>query len=81
MAYNGLDDFHWYLERQNELVEKYNGKVLVIRNRQVVAAYPTELEAVDETLKTYGFGEFIVQPCSPGPDAYTMFNPRMAALS
>ncbi len=79
MAYDIYDDFHWYVEHQNELVEKYNGKCLVIRNREVLGAYATEEAALAAALRSHPFGEFMVQPCSPGPDAYTIHNPRILA--
>ena len=72
MAYDGADDFHWYLKHQQELVKKYTGRALVIRNHEVIGNYASEDEALDETLKRFEMGEFIVQFCSPGPDAYSV---------
>ena len=64
--------FDYYLEHQDELVEKYDGKVLVIKDFQVIGAYDDELEAAQETVKTEELGTFIVQRCTPGDSAYTM---------
>jgi hypothetical protein len=70
-TYDGRDDFHWYLDNQNDLVERYNGKTLVIRNRTVIGGYADEKEALRQALKHFRMGEFIVQLCTLGPDAYT----------
>ena len=42
-------EFNYYLEHQNELVEKYNGKFVVIKDRNVVGAFDSELEAIEKT--------------------------------
>ena len=79
MPYDLKDDFHWYLEHQDELVAKYDGKTLLIRDGKVFGAFDDELEAVREALKKYKFGEFLAQPCSPGADAYTIRIPLLSA--
>jgi hypothetical protein len=79
MAYDGMNDFHWYLDHQEELVKRYNGRVLAIRNCEVIGDYSNEDEALGETLKRLKMGQFIIQFCSPGPDAYTIHNPLLAA--
>jgi hypothetical protein len=59
-------NFTWYLANQDELVKKYNGKELLIVDGAVVGAYDKRGDAyVDGALK-YGFGNFSLQPCSPG---------------
>ena len=72
--------FQWYLDNQSELVEKYNGKYLVIKDNQVVDAYDDENTAYFEASEKYGLGNFILQLCTPGKDAYTieMYTPRFA---
>ena len=65
------DFFVWYLEHQNELVKKYNGKYIVIKDNAVVGAYNSDREAVIESEKKYPLGTFIIQKCSPGGEAYT----------
>lgn len=36
------DQFNWYLENQSDLVKKYNGKFLVIKDKSVVGVYDQE---------------------------------------
>jgi len=72
-------EFQYYLDRQDELVKKYNGKVLVIKNCQVIGAYDSELEAIRETKKHHEVGTFLVQKCEPGEESYSMtFHSRAA---
>ena len=64
---------------QNELVEAYNGKFLVIVGQKVVDAYDTELEAYSEAKKRHKLGTFLVQHCSAGKESYTQtFHSRVA---
>ena len=72
-------EFKYYLENQDKLVDKYNGKVIVIKNCDVIGVYDTELEAVNETSKTEEIGTFLVQKCEPGTESYTqMFHSRVS---
>ena len=64
-------EFNFYIENQSDLVKKYQGKFIVIKDCKVVGAYGGELEAVEETSKTYEVGTFLVQKCEPGSDNYT----------
>ena len=72
-------EFKYYLEKQEELVKKYNGKVLVIKNCEVIGVYNSEQEALAETTKQYELGTFLVQKCEPGAESSTQtFNSRVA---
>ena len=64
------EEFNYYLAHQGELVKKHNGKYIVIKNRQVIGVYDSELEAVTETSKQHELGTFLVQKCEPGTDSY-----------
>lgn len=66
-----LADFEWYIANQGELVKQYNGKVLAIKNKTILAAYDSEMDALIETEKTHEPGTFIIQKCTPGDEAYT----------
>ena len=72
-------EFQYYLDHQTELVEKYLGKFIVIKDQQVVGVYEAELKAVEETAKIYPLGTFLVQQCEPGQESYThVFHSRVA---
>lgn len=64
-------EFDYYLAHQSELVEKYNGKFVVIKDGQVIGAYDKELTAIAEAQKLgHKAGTFLVQFVSPGDTAY-----------
>jgi len=71
MAQNLEKEFAYYLEHQDELVEKYNGKFIVIKDCNVIGVFESELEAVEKTAKQHELGSFLVQKCEPGTEAYT----------
>jgi len=64
-------EFKYYLEHQDELVKKYNGKFIVIKNREVIGAFDSELEAIEKTAEKHELGTFLVQKCEPGSESYT----------
>jgi hypothetical protein len=64
-------EFDFYLENQDDLVKKYNGKYIVIKNNVVIGAYSSDIEALTETSKTHEMGTFLIQHCSPGENDYT----------
>ncbi len=66
-------EFEHYLKNQDDLVKKYNGKYIVIKDLTVIGVYDDELEAVRETAKDHEMGTFLVQKCEPGIDSYTHY--------
>lgn len=64
-------EFEFYLRNQTELVKKYNGKYIVIKNQEVIGAYDSEFEAVQKTSEHHELGTFLVQKCEPGEKSYT----------
>ena len=65
------NEFKYYLEHQSELVEKYNGKFIVLKNGIVIGAYNSNREAYIETVKTEELGTFLIQHCTPGSESYS----------
>ncbi|MEI6422724.1 MAG: hypothetical protein WCP55_10930 [Lentisphaerota bacterium] len=73
------DEFEFYKSHQSELVKKYNGRVIVIKDCHVVGDYSSDLEAIENTRKTHELGTFLVQKCEPGEDNYTQhFHSRVS---
>jgi hypothetical protein len=68
----------WYIANQQELSAKYNGKVLLIVDQKLIAAFDSMADAYTTALKSYALGSFTLQPCSPGPESYTLvlYSPR-----
>jgi hypothetical protein len=72
-------EFEYYLANQKAFVDKYNGRVIVIKDQKVLGAYGDELDAITETQKTHKLGTFLVQKVTPGTEAYTQtFHSRVA---
>lgn len=64
-------EFKYYVSHQKELVEKYNGKFLVIIGEEVVSVYDSFEDAIKQSQKKYQLGIFLIQQCLPGEDSYT----------
>jgi hypothetical protein len=80
MADNRLaKEFEYFKQHQKELVEKYEGKFLVIKDEQVQGAYGSETEAYVNAKKKFELGTFLIQQCLPGQESYTQaFHSRVA---
>ena len=64
-------EFKYYLNNQKELVKKYKGKFIVIKNQMVIGDYGSEMNAYNETLKEHELGTFLIQHCLPGEESHT----------
>ena len=64
-------EFQFYLDHQDEMVEQYDGKFIVIQDGEVLGAYDDELTAITETKKSHELGTFLVQKVSKGESEYT----------
>ncbi len=74
-------EFNYYLEHQDKLVEKYNGKFVVIKDCNVIGAFDSELEAIEKTAEKHELGTFLVQKCEPGSGSYTQTYHSRVALA
>jgi len=75
-------NLEWYIAHQKELAEKYNGKILLIVDQNLVKFFDDIGAAYTEALKSYQPGTFTLQPCSPDADSYTLmlYSPMYSAL-
>ena len=74
-------EFQYYIDHQGELVEKYRGKVIVIKNKRVIGVYDSDIEAIEKTSEKHEMGTFLVQKCEPGPNSYTQtFHSRVVLV-
>jgi hypothetical protein len=72
-------EFSYYLEHQEELVKKYDGRFLVIIGEEVVGDYDTIDHAYFQSKEKYKPGTFLIQKCSPGDKDYTLtFHSRVS---
>ena len=65
------EEFEFYLANQDDMVQRYNGKVIALKDHEVLGAYSSELEALTEVQRTHELGTFLIQRVSPGDEAYT----------
>lgn len=65
------NEFQFYKENQTELVSKYEGRFIVIKNEKVIGDYDSEIEAYQETQKTHKLGSFLIQKAEEGKDSYS----------
>lgn len=61
----------YFKSHQNELVKKYEGKFLVIKDQEVQGVYNTEIEAYTDAKSKFELGAFLIQQCLPGQESYT----------
>ena len=78
---NLMREFKFYREHQDELVEQYDGRVIVLKNCRVIGDYATVPEAVASTRREHPMGTFLVQRVSEGNKDYTvtLHSPRVRA--
>ena len=62
----------FFIAHQDQLVAEHPGKILVLRGESVEGVYGTALEAYLDAKAKFQLGTFMIQPCSPGPGAYTV---------
>ncbi len=62
----------FFRANQDELVAKYNGKVLAIKDGAVLGVFESDLEAITETQKSHLLGTFLVRRVRAGDEAYSM---------
>jgi hypothetical protein len=74
-------EFKYYQKHQEELVKKYNGKFLVIKNESVYGAYDSQMEAYVNAKKEFEVGTFLIQHCFSGVGSFTQsFHSRVAFI-
>ena len=64
--------FKYYVAHQDELVEKYDGKVIAIKDCAVVGAFDSYGEAIEWADQRYEPGTCALQKVSAGPKDYTI---------
>jgi hypothetical protein len=65
-------ELRFFIAHQAELVKKYRNKYLVLKGESLLGVYDSPIEALVETKKHHELGTFMIQPCLPGPEAYTV---------
>ena len=72
-------EFEFYRQNQADFVDRYNGKVVVLKEHKVIGVFENETDAIEETKKKHELGTFLVQRVGPGEQSYTQtFHSRVA---
>ncbi|HCR52315.1 TPA: hypothetical protein DIV48_01535 [Candidatus Kaiserbacteria bacterium] len=64
-------ELEYFKRHQAELVSKYEGKFLVIKDEEVKGDYDSEIQAYTEAKERFDLGTFLIQECRPGEESYT----------
>jgi hypothetical protein len=61
------EDFIYFIDNQDYLANKYNGRYIVIKNQVILGDFPTRDKAVNHAVGVLGLeqGTFLVQVCVP----------------
>ncbi len=72
--------FQYYRDNQDDFVKKYDGKYILITSDGVKGAFDTQTEGYDTAIKDFGKGNFMLQLCTKGDEAYSQhfFTSRVA---
>lgn len=65
------EEYKYYKEHQDELVNLYNDKYITIKDNAVIGVYNSDIEAYKESIKLNPLGTFIIMHCIPGIESYT----------
>ena len=66
------EELKYFISHQDELVKKHRGKFLVIKGKKVIGVYASAMDAYFSAQESHELGSFMIQPCEPGTDAYTV---------
>ena len=58
-------EYLWYLANEEDLLSRYYGRFVVIKDEAVIADYSNKIAAWRETIKSHVPGTFIIHHCVP----------------
>jgi len=61
-----------YKARQAGIVQEYNGKIIAVKDGEVLGEYPSKTEALDAMCERFEPGSFLIIKCTPGDEEYTL---------
>ena len=70
-------EFEFYMENKDAFLEKYDGRFIVLKDREVIGVYDDRLKAIQETAKLHALGTFLVQYVTEADDQ-VRFHSRVA---
>lgn len=68
----------YYLKNQDELVKKYLGRFLIIKDLSVVGSFDSEKDAYEQATQKHELGTFLIKYCQPkSKDTPQIFHSRV----
>ena len=55
------NEYKYYQDNKEHFLSQYEGKFIVIKNKEVIGVFDDKITAVEETRKKHELGTFIVQ--------------------
>ena len=72
-------EFKYFVDHHDELFAMYPNRFLVIKDEQVVGDFESLDRALEEAVKRYELGTFLVQECTGDAQSYTQtFHSRVS---
>ena len=72
-------ELDYYIAHQSELVEKYDGRYVVIVGKKIVGVFDSIDQAISSASEKYQLGKFLVHLVGSGKENYTVaFHSRVA---
>ena len=65
------EELEYFKQNQTELIRKYEGRFLVIKDKIVRGVYDREIEAYNDGKAKFELGTFLIQQALPGEKSYT----------
>ena len=68
-----MSELDLYIKNQDELLKKYEGKIIALRHGAVLGEYASKLDAL-RAMRAMGLknGEYFIIRCTPGDSEYTV---------
>lgn len=70
-------EYKYYKNNQEEFLEKYKGKVVVVKDEKIVGVYEDEIIAYKDSVSKYELGTFLIQKCLPERETIQTFHSRV----
>ncbi len=70
-------EFEYFLANKGDLIEKYGGKFIVLKDNEIIGVFEDRLVAIKKTKETHPLGTFLVQHVSSS-DEQAHFHSRVA---
>ena len=63
-------DFDYFISNYQDLYKQYGHKFLAIKNKEILGAFDSVPDTIENLSKTHEIGTYIIQECSGDESAY-----------